>query len=67
MQPSYALMPATSYPKTVGGMCYAEIGAHINGVKHSLVDNQSGTGRQGSMGCRHAIPACSHPIRSQGS
>ena len=25
MQPSYSSLPATSYPKTVGGMCYAEI------------------------------------------
>ena len=25
MQPSYALMPATSYPKAVWGMCYAII------------------------------------------
>ena len=40
MQPSYALLPATSYPKTVGGMYYAKIGAHINGVKHPLVNNQ---------------------------
>ena len=23
MQPSYALLPATGYPKTVGGVCYA--------------------------------------------
>ena len=23
MQPSYALLPASSYPRTVGGMCYA--------------------------------------------
>ena len=36
MQPSYALLPATSYPKTVAGMCYAEIGAHINRVKTSI-------------------------------
>ena len=33
MQPSYALLPATSYPKTVGGMCYAKIGAHTDRVK----------------------------------
>ena len=33
MQQSYALLPATSYPKTVGGMCYAEIGAHTEKVK----------------------------------
>ena len=29
MQPSYALLPATSYPKTVGGMCNATIEADI--------------------------------------
>ena len=33
MLPSYALLPATSYPKTVGGTCYAEIEAHIDRVK----------------------------------
>ena len=33
MQPSYALLPATSYPKTVGGMCYAIIRANIERVK----------------------------------
>ena len=33
MQPSYVLLPTTSYPKTIGGMCYAEIGAHIDRVK----------------------------------
>ena len=30
MQPSYALLPATSHPKAVGGMCYAVIEAHID-------------------------------------
>ena len=33
MQPSYALLPATSYCKTVGGMFYAEIEAHIDRAK----------------------------------
>ena len=33
MLPTYALLPATSYPKAVGGMCYAVIEAHINRVK----------------------------------
>ena len=33
MQPSYSLLPATSYPKIVGGMCHAEIGTHIDRVK----------------------------------
>ena len=36
MQPSYALLPGTSYPKTVGGMCYAEIRAHTNRAKTSI-------------------------------
>ena len=26
MQPYYTLFPATSYPKTVEGMCYAVVG-----------------------------------------
>ena len=33
MQPSYALLPATSYPKTVGGLYFAIIEAHIDRVK----------------------------------
>ena len=33
MQPSYALLPATNYPKTIVGMGYAIIRAHINRVK----------------------------------
>ena len=36
MQASYALLPAISYPKTVGGMCYAKIRAHNNRVKISI-------------------------------
>ena len=36
MQPSYTLIPATSYPKTVGGMCYAIIRAHTDSVKTSI-------------------------------
>ena len=35
MQPSYALLSATSYPKAVGGMCYAAIEAHINRLNAS--------------------------------
>ena len=67
MQPSYALLPATSSPKTVGGMCHAKIGTHIDRVNHPLVNNQSGPERQSSMGCRHAILACSCPIIGQGN
>ena len=36
MQPSYALLPTTSYPKTVGEMCYAEMRAYIDRVKTSI-------------------------------
>ena len=36
MQSSYALMPSTSYPKTVGGMCYAIISAHTERVKTTI-------------------------------
>ena len=41
MQPSYALLPATSYPKTVGGMCYAIIELTLIGLKQPLVNSQS--------------------------
>ena len=36
MQPSYALLPVTSYPKTVGGMFYAVIKAHIVKVQNMM-------------------------------
>ena len=38
MQPSYALLPTTSYPKAVGGMCYAIIRAHTNRIKTTISD-----------------------------
>ena len=38
MQKSYALLPATSYPDIVGGMCYATIRAHTNSVKTTISD-----------------------------
>ena len=41
MHPSYALLPATSYPKTVGGMCYAIIELTPIGLQQSLVTSQS--------------------------
>ena len=41
MQPSYALLPATSYPKTVGGMSYAIIELTLIGLKQPLVTSQS--------------------------
>ena len=53
MQPSYALLPATSYPKTVGGMCYAIMGLTPIGLKQPLVTSQSQ-----AREARHTIPAC---------
>ena len=47
-------------------LCYAKIRVHIDRVKHPLVNNQSGAGRQSSMGYRHAIPPCSCPIIDEG-
>ena len=41
MQPSYVLLPATSYSKTVGGMCYAIIELTLLGLKQPLVTSQS--------------------------
>ena len=45
MQPSYALLPATIYPKTVGGMCYAIIEWTLIGLKKPLVTSQSQAGK----------------------
>ena len=45
MQQSYAILPATSYPKTVGGMCYAIIELTLIGLKQLLVTSQSQAGR----------------------
>ena len=53
MQPSYALLPATSYPKTVGGMCYAIIELTPIGLKQPLVTSQSE-----AREAIHIIPAC---------
>ena len=36
MQPLYTLLPVTSYPETVGGMCYAIIRAHTKRVKTTI-------------------------------
>ena len=41
MQPSYDLLPATSYPKAVGGMCYAIIELTPVGLKQPLATSQS--------------------------
>ena len=45
MQPSYALLSATNYPKTVGGMCYAITEVTPIGLKQPLVTSQSQTGK----------------------
>ena len=45
MQPSYVLLTTTSYPKTVGGMCYAIIELTPIGLKQPLVTSQSQAGR----------------------
>ena len=66
MQSSYALLPATSYLKTVVGMSYAKIRAHINRVKHPLVNNQSGAGRQSSMGLKTCYPGMQLPNHRPG-
>ena len=54
MQPFYALLPATSYPKTVGEMYYAIIELTPIGLK-TTISNQPITGLE----ARHTIPACS--------
>ena len=41
MQPSYALLTATSYPKTVGGICFATIKLTPIGLKQPLVTSHS--------------------------
>ena len=70
MQPLYALLPATSYPKTVGGMCYAIIESTMIGLKQPLVTSQSWAGRLDTLSqhayYRQAIPACSYLIIGQG-
>ena len=70
VQPSYALLPA-SYPKTVGGMCYAIIGLTLIGLEQPLVTSQSQAGKARhaipACKCRQAIPAYSCPITGQGS
>ena len=53
MQPFYALLPATSYPETVGGMCYATIKLTLIGLKQPLVTSQSEARK-----ARHTIPTC---------
>ena len=70
MQPSYALLPDTSYPKTVGGMCYAIIKITPIRLKQPLVTSQSQAGRLDKLSqhakCSKAIPACNCPITGKG-
>ena len=71
MQPSYALLPASSYPKTVVGMCYAVIELTPIGLKWPLVTSQSWSGKLDMLSqhakCGQAIPAYIHLITGQGS
>ena len=71
MWPSYALLPATSYSKTVGGMCYAIIKLTPIGLKQPLVTSQSQARRLHTLPqhakCSQVVPACNHPIIGQGS
>ena len=71
MQPSYALLLGTSYPKTIGEMCYAIIELTPIGLKQPLVTSQSQAGKldilpQHAVGqskareVRYVIPAYSH-------
>ena len=69
VQPSYALLPATSYPKTVGRMCYAIMKAHTKRVKYNQLPNhRPGTLDMLSHHAKHrqAIPAWNHPISREG-
>ena len=49
------MQPSTSYPKTVGGVCYAIIRAHTERVK-TTISNYPIIGQE----ARHAIPACNN-------
>ena len=66
MQPSYALLPATSYPKTVGGMCYAIIELTLIGLKQPITGKEARYAIPAHK-CTQAIQACSCPIIGQGS
>ena len=69
MQPSYTLLPATIYPKTFGGMCYAIIEITLIGLKQPVVASQSQAGKLDTLSqhakCRQVIPVCSCPITGQ--
>ena len=55
MQASYAVLPATSYPKTVEGMYYAIIELTPIQFKQLLVTSQS-QARKWDMLSQHALP-----------
>ena len=73
MQPSYALLPATSHPKALEEMQsshqYAMPKSRFTsiGLKHQIIINQLGIRIQNSMDHRQAISACNHPITDQGN
>ena len=71
MQPSYALLPVTSYPNTVGGMGYAIIELTPIGLKQPLVTSQSQAEKLDMLSqhakCSQAIPACNCPITGWGN
>ena len=54
MQQSYALLPATSYPKTVWGMCYATLRITPIGLKQPLMTSQSQASRLDKLS-QHAV------------
>ena len=65
MQPSYVLLPATSYLKTVGGMDYAIIELTLIELKHPLVTRQSQARRLDKL-CQHAcVDTLSHHAVAQ--
>ena len=65
MQPSYALLPATSYPKTVGGMCYAIIELTPIGLKQLLATTQSQPGRLDKLSQHACIDKLSQYVVAQ--
>ena len=52
--------------RALGTLCYAEMRAHINRLKHPLVTNQSRAGRQNNMGLKTCYPGMQCPIIDQG-
>ena len=62
MLPSYALLPATSYAKTFGGMCYAIIEITLIGLKQPLVTRQSQAGRLDTLSQHASIDKLSQHV-----